>query len=137
MNSSKALSLYKARKLLGLESTSPLTKARIQEAFVEAAKLYHPDSRHKQPCAVKFRECHQPRRLSLDHYCSGGQSRPTTSTTNNATANKPWYKPSDPRKHGFPYTTLRVLTLRQNLALRGMVMLTLAVGAICDKYIFS
>ena len=137
MSASKALSLYKARQLLGLESTSPLTKENIQYAFVRAAKKYHPDRRHNQPCAVKFRECHQARRLLLDHYCYNGTASAGSASINYNKKKQAWYEPTDPRAHGFPYTTLRVLTLKQNLALRGIVMLTLAVGAICDKYVFA
>ena len=131
-----AMALYRARKLLKLEDVSPLTKLKIQEAFVCAAKEYHPDSRHKQPCARKFRECHEARRLLVDHY-SSHTNVDFSAASDNGPSQKPWYKPSDPRDHGFPHTTLRVLTLKQNLALRGFVMATLALGAFCDKVVFS
>jgi DnaJ domain len=132
------MSVYRARQLLQLEDTgtSPLRKSQIQKAYVNAAKKYHPDSRHGEPCAVKFRECHEAKRLLMDHYGKNHSYNDLHRTGTNRSKKRPWYKPTDPRAHGFPHTTLRVLTLQQNLALRGMVMVGLIVGAICDKVIF-
>ena len=86
--------------------------------------------------ARKFRECHEARRLLMDHY-SSHTNVDFSAASDNGPSQKPWYKPSDPRDHGFPHTTLRVLTLKQNLALRGFVMATLALGAFCDKVVFA
>lgn len=126
-------------------ATSTLSKSEIQLAFLRAARRYHPDGRHRPnavPSAEQFRRCYEARRLLLAHHCgifprqdvgrggggsAGGRSshyyynynRSNTSTTGGG---------------GFPFRTLRLLTPKQNLMLRGTVFAVLAVGTSYDDW---
>eukprot|EP00978_Attheya_sp_CCMP212_P029950 scaffold108475_cov39-Attheya_sp.AAC.1 len=129
-----SMSLHRARQLLDLSEGPAVTKEKIQYAFVRAAQQYHPDSRHNDqatPCAKMFQDCHEARKLLLAHYCGN--------TKNDASRIRPQYyhKPNrqpPPFSTGFPFRSLRILTAKQNIALRGIVMVVLTVGTFYDDW---
>lgn len=138
-----SLTLSRAHRLLALDhalsrrtNAPSLTKLEIQQAFVRAAQLYHPDSRHNadaHPCATTFQECHEAREMLLAHY-TGSQS-----TRHKSPRYQNHYSQSSSSSErnfaqGFPYRTMRVLTLKQNLALRGAVMMVISVGSLYENW---
>jgi len=117
---------------------SNLTRSEIQSAFLRAARRHHPDGKHRSdaaPSVELFRRCHEARRLLLAHHCGifprdhgGARSshyyydyRRGSAATKGAGG-------------GFPFRTLRLLTPKQNFALRGGVFLVLAVGSVYDDW---
>jgi 6-pyruvoyl-tetrahydropterin synthase len=139
-------SIYDAKRLLSVSSEDDSlrpTKENIQKAFVRSALKYHPDSRHRrdaQPCAVKFRRCVHARDLLLHHYVGPSRSRPVNPssfyTNNNTNTNK--QHAGAHRDHfakGFPFQTLRLLTLKQKLAIRGTIVALVSALALYDKWV--
>ena len=129
------MTLSEARVLLSiLQDKPPPSSNHIQASFRQAARIYHPDSRHRpdaRPCSVTFRRCHEARRVLLDHYHGGGigigggmYGSKASGSTHSKSA----------RPKGFPYRTLRVLTVKQNLMLRGTVMLVLTFGTLYEEF---
>lgn len=127
--------IYEARSILGLnddDGDGPLTKSRVQNAYVRAALRHHPDivagknrSGVARPCASAFRKCCEAREILLaaqrwDTIVDHGPTRRRRNVYYNHRAGK------------FP--SLRFLTWRQNLALRGIVAVTLTVGCVWDDY---
>mmetsp|Transcript_49644 Transcript_49644/g.74922 ORF Transcript_49644/g.74922 Transcript_49644/m.74922 type:complete len:176 (+) Transcript_49644:120-647(+) len=142
-----SISAHRARLLLQLYQRNP-TRGEIQDAFLRAAKKYHPDKRHpsnknvasstspsSSSSAVTFRECLEAREILLKQQKHGFHHsirRATTGTHYNSSSSSSSFFAS-----GFPTKTLRVLTLKQNLALRGMVMLSLTFLAVYEEYASS
>lgn len=118
------LSVRQARLLLHLENhKSSLTKSQIQQAFVRAAKMHHPDRRHSHdatPCAERFQRALEAKEVLLAHHCGG---RRTTGVYSRSQGG-----------FGFPTHRLRILTLRQNLLLRGIVLTTITFGVMYDEW---
>lgn len=135
-----------ALEALGLSHRTPPppSKELIQEHFAMAAKKYHPDAKHSpsaQPCAIRFREACEAQTLLLQYYHEGpmairhfqqdlrrrqAHQRPrSTSQFRQDTANRRFAQ-------GFPHQTLQVLTLKQNLAIRGTIGLCLILGMLSD-----
>ena len=131
-SSSSPVTLSQARVLLNiLHDKPPPSPDYIQQSFREAARIYHPDSQHRpdaRPCSTTFRRCHEARKVLMEHYhgsgngfVSGSSRTPNTAASTSA------------RPRGFPYRTLRVLTVKQNLMLRGSVMLILTFGTLYEE----
>lgn len=113
----------------------PPSKDVIQQSFNKAAKRYHPDAKHNaesQPCPIKFRQVCEARDYLLDHYYDGPYAtshlrrdlhryhrRPSPARGARGTAAST--APTRKFAQGFPTQTLQVLTLRQNLAIRGTI----------------
>lgn len=116
--------IKQAHKLLHLtinsSKSAPTTKEEIQRAYHQQAQIFHPDSQHPLRCPARFRECHDARQVLLDYYSRARKQR--AMTTNGR------YAP------GFPSRTLRVLTVRQNLTLRLIVMTVVTLGVLYDDY---
>ena len=145
-------SIIDAKRLLEIQQDilRP-SKEDIQKAFAQAARKYHPDGRHHlnaQPCAIQFRQCVQARDLLLHHYYGPSPSRPYTrpppSSGNNQyhhyRYNNNTYASSsgthnDYFAKGFPFQTLRLLTLKQKLVIRGAIMVLVSAGALYDKWV--
>ena len=135
-SSTSQVTLSQARVLLNiLHDEPPPSPTYIQQSFREAARIYHPDSRHRadaRPCSTTFQRCHEARQVLLDHYhgnggrlsSDGGYRYKDSNTTHSNSA----------RPRGFPYRTLRVLTVKQNLMLRGSVMLILTFGTLYEEF---
>lgn len=134
-SSNSLVSLSQARILLNiLHDKPPPSPDYIQQSFREAARIYHPDSRHRpdaRPCSTTFRRCHEARKVLMEHYHgtgkgfgSGGFSRRTSNTASRTSI----------RPRGFPYRTLRLLTVKQNLMLRGSIMLMLTLGTLYEEF---
>ena len=125
---STSVTLPQARVLLNILHDKPKPSPdHIQQSFREAARIYHPDSRYRpnaRPCSATFRRCHEARNVLLEHY-HGHSNNNRRSTARPTTSARP---------RGFPYRTLRVLTVKQNLALRGSVMLVLTLGTLYEEY---
>jgi len=120
--------------------TSKLSKSEIQLAFLRTARRYHPDGQHRpnaRPSAEQFRRCYEARRLLLAHHCgifprqdvgSGGSGRSSHYYYN--------YRHSNTATGGggFPFRTLKLLTPKQNIMLRGAVFAVLAAGTSYDDW---
>jgi hypothetical protein len=128
MSKHSPLSLWQARRLLDLDDTKlELTKVQIQQAFIKAAKTHHPDRRFNHdatPCAERFQRALEAKELLLSYYCDKKKRSPF---------------PYRRRRHdgfapGFPTRKLRVLTLKQNLILRGLVLTTITFGTLYDEW---
>lgn len=127
MDPTSTLSVRQARLCLGLDDQkSTLNKAEIQAAFVRAAKAHHPDGRHHHdaiPCPRRFQQAREAKDVLLSYYCSGRNTRVHSR-----------YQHHYGFAQGFPTRKLRVLTLRQNLTLRGVVMTTVTFGVLYDDW---
>lgn len=161
----KWTSIYEARRLLGIPNDpirpSP-TKEEIEIAFRNSAKKYHPDSisstTQVQPCAIKFRQCIQARELLLEHHSSthqrggGGKGQQQQQQASHHSRNKnhshyhrhEHYNRYQQQRHrnqkdyfgkGFPFQTLRLLTLKQKLMIRGSIMIMISLGALYDRWL--
>jgi hypothetical protein len=124
MGSASTLSVRQARLILGLDDKEPtLDKYEIQKAFVRVAKTHHPDWRHHNdaiPCPRRFQQAIEAKEILLSHHCARRSSGV--------------HKPHSGFAQGFPTRKLRVLTLRQNLALRGVVLTTITFGVLYDEW---
>lgn len=139
-SSSTTVSVPQARVLLGiLDDRPPPSRDLIQKSFLQAAKMHHPDTVHNpnaRPCSVTFRRCLEARSVLLDHYhgmaggCGGDERRHPASHGRHNGANNTRRRFGQ----GFPFRTLRVLSLKQNLALRGTVMVLLTIGTAYDEW---
>ena len=133
-SSSSPLTLSQARVLLNiLHYKPPPSPGYIQQSFREAARIYHPDSRHRpdaRPCSTTFRRCHEARKVLMEHYHGTGNGFGSDGFSRR-TPNKAASTSFRPR--GFPYRTLRVLTVKQNFMLRGSVMLILTFGTLYEE----
>ena len=132
-SSSSPVTLSQARVLLNiLHDKPPPSPDYIQQSFREAARIYHPDSQHRpdaRPCSTTFRRCHEARKVLMEHYHGTGNGFGSfSSRTPNSSAS------TSTRPRGFPYRTLRVLTVKQNLMLRGSVMLILTFGTLYEEF---
>ena len=143
------LSLKEAHRLLKLSNldngntdgnnntNDNLTKSDIQSAFLEAARHYHPDSQHRpnaKPSAEQFRRCYEARSLLLAHHCGiiprshhGAGARSAHYYRHRRSNNAGMMS-------GFPFRTLRLLTPKQNIILRGSVFMVLAFVIMYDDY---
>ena len=134
---STSVTLPQARVLLNiLHGHPPPSPDHIQQSFREAARIYHPDSRYRpnaRPCSATFRRCHEARNVLLEHY-HGTRSKSPNSGHSNNNRRSTARRTTSARPRGFPYRTLRVLTVKQNLALRGSVMLVLTLGTLYEEY---
>ena len=123
-------SVRQARLLLGLnDQRSTLTKSQIQQAFVRSAQKFHPDRRHNHdatPCAKRFQQSLEAKEVLLFHYCG---SRRTTGV-------HPYYQQANgyAKGYGFPTRNLRILSLKQNLILRGIILTTITFGTLYDEW---
>ena len=125
------LSLAEARRWLNLDPEESLSKQQIQNAFARAAQTYHPDSRHRpgaRPCAIAFRKCNEARQLL---FANPYPVRPLVDSSSNRRRrrNTGWVG-----SHGFPTRKLRILTLKQNIMLRGFVMWSIAAGVLYEEW---
>mmetsp|Transcript_11984 Transcript_11984/g.19874 ORF Transcript_11984/g.19874 Transcript_11984/m.19874 type:complete len:154 (+) Transcript_11984:76-537(+) len=133
--------VQQAHNLLKLDMHVPTTttKKDIQHAFRERAQIYHPDSQHPLRCPTRFRECHDARGVLLDYYYhNNGRQRRQQSSSNTyhhgaGRSDRSFYArdgfaPSSSR------TRMRILTVRQNLTLRAIVMTALTVGTFYSDY---
>ena len=134
------VSISQAQTLLGILPDQPRpSREHIQNQFLVAAKMHHPDARHNsssRPCAATFARCMEARAVLLKYYYGvgsreGATYRPGGQSYHNAKRNKA--RRSNVGR-GFPYQTLRVLSLKQNLALRGAVMTVLTVGTLYEEW---
>lgn len=120
-------SILEARRVLGFNHTyHMLTKYQIHSAYVRSVKRYHPDGRHRpgaSPCVIAFRKCCEAREILL--------AAQRFDLKSNSCGRK---RRIGEGRGGFPFRTLRVLSMKQNLALRGLVMVTLAFGTIYDDW---
>ena len=156
-------SVYEARRLLGIpnDQIRPPTKEEIDNAFRNAAKKYHPDSvsstTQVQPCAIKFRQCLQARDILLDYQSSHQPGRGGREGRQQQYGSHPSHNKSHShyRRHhnqyqhhhhhhrnqkdyfgkGFPFQTLRLLTLKQKLMIRGSIMVVVSLGALYDRWL--
>ena len=130
-----SVSLRQALHLLNFQNYKgePPSRRKIQQNFVAAAKRLHPDARHDlraAPCAESFRQCHEARAVLLEHYHGIHRKGGTRKWKPRA---EQWSAAAAAAAQGFPYNTLRILSLKQSLALRGMVAGLLIIGLACDK----
>lgn len=133
---STSVTLPQARVLLNILHDKP-KPSHIQQSFREAARIYHPDSRYRpnaRPCSATFRRCHEARNVLLEHYHGTRSPIGGHSNNNNNNRRPTARRTTSARPRGFPYRTLRVLTVKQNLALRGSVMLVLTLGTLYEEY---
>ena len=133
---STSVTLPQARVLLNvLQDHPPPSPDHIQQSFREAACIYHPDSRHRpnaRPCSATIRRCHEARDELLEHY-HGTRSKSPIGGHSSSNRRSTARRTTSARPRGFPYRTLRVLTVKQNLALRGSVMLVLTLGTLYEE----
>lgn len=127
MPNSSPMSIRQARRLLDLNGSTRtcLSKEEISQAFLRAAKKHHPDRHHSpeaMPCAERFRQALDAKELLLRHYCGGRRAAARNYTRRNGFA------------PGFPTRTMRVLTLKQNLMLRGIVLTAITIGTLYDEW---
>lgn len=126
-DTTSTISIRQARRLLHLDDCkASLTKSEIQQAFIRAAKLHHPDRRHIHeaiPSAQRFQQALEAKEVLLSHYCSSRRNRGVN----------PRYGHSG-FEQGFPTRKLRILTLRQNLMLRGFVLTAITFGTLYDEW---
>jgi len=118
-----------------------LTKSDIQSAFLEAARRYHPDSQHRpnaKPSAERFRRCYEARSLLFAHHCG---IIPRSHHGTGARSAHYYYNYRHRRSNnagmmgrGFPFRTLKLLTPKQNIILRGSVFTVLAFGTMYDDW---
>jgi len=149
-SSSTTVTVPQARALLGIvDDTSrrpppPPSRDLIQKSFLRAAKMHHPDTVHNpnaRPCSVTFRRCLEARSVLLNHYhgMAGrcGAARRGNDDGHPASSYRRHDRTNNSKRkfgQGFPFQTLRVLSLRQNLALRGTVMVLLTIGTAYDEW---
>ena len=146
-----AMTPRQARDLLGL-SPIPAEPSRddIRRRYVEMARRYHPDMVHRAgsaPDPARFRACSEARDvlLLLGRYrhgnggggggdgptAAGAAGRGTGTGTGQRTGRGAWPGQRTGRfGEGFPHRTLRLLTVGQNLALRGLVLASLTAGVL-------
>lgn len=127
MDPTSNLSVREACHRLGLDDErSTLNKAVIQAAFVRAAKVHHPDGRFHHaavPCPQRFQQALEAKELLISYYCGGRNTRV-----------KSLYQRHSGFAQGFPHRRLRVLTLKQNLTLRGVVLTMITFGVLYDEW---
>uniref|UniRef100_A0A7S4HHW5 J domain-containing protein n=1 Tax=Odontella aurita TaxID=265563 RepID=A0A7S4HHW5_9STRA len=144
------LSPLEARRILGLDDSSSdgrlrfLDRVEIQRAYLAAARRHHPDARNvsgSRPCAFTFRRCHEAREALLAQHCGVRASVHYRGAKNAGFGRKGGRSGGngggwgfDGIGRGFPHRTLRILTLRQNLALRGVVLTLVTVGTLYDYW---
>ncbi|CAB9508244.1 expressed unknown protein [Seminavis robusta] len=128
------MSVLEAHKLLGLLPKPRGTpKQDIQQAYLVAAKKYHPDSRNNidaTPCAASFRQCHEARQVLLRYYAVPGSAPPPGYQGMKTTATKTVWR----NKSYHPLSFLQNSRTRQfTMGIKALVLFLAACDGIYER----